>query len=100
MALNKVVLPAPFAPKMARFSPARTDKETSSTARKAPNARVTFSKTKASEDMRGTSLDEVTTGRAVSGELERKAVMDAIVICLMPLTYGSQECPLYLSPFS
>ena len=50
--------------------------------------------------MRGTSLDEVTTGRAVSGELERKAVMDAIVICLMPLTYGSQECPLYLSPFS
>jgi hypothetical protein len=28
--------------------------------------------------MRGTSLGEVTTGRAISGELERNAVMDAI----------------------
>ena len=80
MALNKVVLPAPFAPRMARFSPASTDKLTSSTARNAPNARVTPSRTSASEDMSGTS--PACGGRGITAVVmaERNAVMDAIFV--------------------
>src|SRR5512134_458632 len=50
MALNKVVLPAPLAPRIARRSPAGTAKLMSSIARKAPNCRVTRSSTSASPD--------------------------------------------------
>ena len=48
MALNSVVLPAPLEPRMAYFSPAATLSETSSTARRAPNWRVTPRSTNAS----------------------------------------------------
>ncbi len=50
MALNSVVLPAPFDPRMAYFCPAVTASETPSTARSAPKARVTPSRRSASPD--------------------------------------------------
>src|SRR5262245_20596350 len=46
--LNRVVLPAPLAPMIARRSPAATENDTSSIALSAPNARVTPSNTRAS----------------------------------------------------
>src|SRR5688572_8053580 len=46
--LNNVVLPAPFAPMTARRSPAATENETFSIARRAPKARVTPWSTRAS----------------------------------------------------
>src|SRR5688572_11660598 len=52
-ALKSVVLPAPFAPRIALLSPAATVSDTSSTARKAPNVRVTPVSTRASLDASG-----------------------------------------------
>ncbi len=52
MALKSVVLPAPLEPRIAAFSPAATDNDTSSTARSAPKTRVTPSSTSASPDSR------------------------------------------------
>src|SRR5688572_13902343 len=46
--LKSVVLPAPLAPMTARRSPAATESETFSIARRAPNVRVTCSSTSAS----------------------------------------------------
>src|SRR5262245_47050401 len=51
--LNNVVLPAPLAPMTARRSPAATDSDTPSTARSAPNVRVTPSSTRASPEAIG-----------------------------------------------
>ena len=51
--LNSVVLPAPLLPRMAYFCPAATASDTSSTARNAPNARVTLVSTSASFDASG-----------------------------------------------
>ncbi len=50
IALKSVVLPAPFEPSTAYFWPAATVIDTSSTARSAPNARVTFVSVNASLD--------------------------------------------------
>jgi hypothetical protein len=50
MALNSVVLPAPLLPSTAYFWPAATASDTSSTARNAPNARVTLCSVSASLD--------------------------------------------------
>src|SRR6187455_1698270 len=50
MALKSVVLPAPLEPRIAAFSPAATDNDTSSTARSAPKTRVTPARTSASPD--------------------------------------------------
>src|SRR5688572_17827793 len=59
--LNNVVLPAPFAPMTARRSPAATENETFSIARRAPKARVTPSRTRASpEPVPGGLWGEVT----------------------------------------
>ncbi len=52
MALKSVVLPAPLEPRIAAFSPAATENDTSSTARSAPKARVTPASTSASPDSR------------------------------------------------
>ena len=50
MALKSVVLPAPLEPRIAAFSPAATESDTSSTARSAPKTRVTPASTSASPD--------------------------------------------------
>ena len=55
MALNSVVLPAPFEPRIAYFCPAATVSDTSSTARSAPNSRVTLLSTSASFEASGAS---------------------------------------------
>ena len=47
MVLKSVVLPAPLEPRIAYFCPAATVSDTSSTARSAPKARVTFVSTSA-----------------------------------------------------
>src|SRR5262245_15391779 len=50
--LNRVVLPAPLAPITARRSPAATENETSSIARRAPKLRATPWRTRASPSLR------------------------------------------------
>src|SRR5262245_40155586 len=65
--LNSVVLPAPLAPSTARFSPAATVSDTSSTARSAPKLRVTRSSTRASADARA---EGAARGAAAAGRSE------------------------------
>jgi hypothetical protein len=52
IALNSVVLPAPFGPMTARRSPGRSAKLTPSTARSAPKRTVTFVTSRMGEDTR------------------------------------------------
>src|SRR2546423_408258 len=52
IALKSVVLPAPFEPRIAYFSPAPTVSDTSSTARTAPKVRVTPLRISASPESR------------------------------------------------
>ena len=74
MALNKVVLPAPLAPRIARRSPAGTAKLMSSIARKAPNCRVTRSSTSASPD------SAAETGCAAKGSSTTEAITRRIAL--------------------
>ena len=73
--LKSVVLPAPLEPRMAYFWPAATAIETSSTARSAPKARVTWVCTRASLEASG---DGGPGGRMRGAERAPKAVMEAI----------------------
>src|SRR6478609_3232058 len=86
MALKSVVLPAPLEPRMAAFSPAATDSETSSTARSAPNTRVTPSSTSASPDSSVPAGPGVApkAARAPPSRLRgRSDVIDAIALALV-----------------
>src|SRR2546427_10615747 len=71
MTLNRVVLPAPFGPRMARRSPALTTRGTSATARRPPNRRPTPLNWRigAAETIRGGVLltTPVSSARDVSG---------------------------------
>src|ERR1700680_3369815 len=62
MALNNVVLPAPLAPRMARRSPAATEKLTSSMARRAPKARDTPCSSSASAEAKAAPARASLTG--------------------------------------
>src|SRR5262245_34887962 len=69
--LNKVVLPAPLAPIRARRSPAATESETSSIARRAPKVRVTPSSTRASPDATGPWFVSAATDSRAVGRVAR-----------------------------
>src|SRR5262245_3389430 len=66
MTLNRVVLPAPLAPITARRSPAATENDTSSMARKAPNVRVTPTSSRASPVASGVAGESSDVTRAMA----------------------------------
>ena len=79
MALKSVVLPAPLEPRIAAFSPAATESDTSSTARSPPKTRLTPASTSASPDSSVLPDDAPGRARAPLSRLGgRSDVIDAI----------------------